>query len=575
MKNKEFYKLLKKNKSNSGFTLTELLVGMVMGTIVIGGLGFGLVHLLRTTQADTAKTAARNESSRALDFIADEVKRAVTIENASTNANGFDSTDRTVVLALDIPEINGNSDQNGDGNLLGVDNDLTTSERIVYFLQDIDDMPADTPWQGPLVLHRWGPALDANGNYTDNGGNPNPWQAEALIDGIDDTALAANAISCVAGQATTPAAPSGFYACIQDDNGDGIVEDGSADINGDGVINDEDDNDVDGIGISAQLFLTSGIDTGATGTVGETYTANTQVVARARVAPGNNSDDFNPYIMNYRTLNPRFACNPDTDWSMRTDFGDAFATPSNLSQWNHDQNEQRQAQPIRITGNTLVISSIPRRDSPAVNCLNSRVNNGRESPDPAAPRNFSGNQGLGENDDWITDDDVVAISHVINLKDPRTFNGDPDTCTSYPCTSSQYGKVYSQQDGAAATDNPHVKMLKHGSLVPDYGGYDANKNGVLESGDQKSLGEFLASQSPALAVADGTWPSGNTRYRITSDLKPNERIIAFEIGHEAISNTNAGVDFQDNIFVVSSEAFSQKFNTYEDNGSSGSYTPVN
>ena len=76
MKNKGFHKLLKKNKSksNSGFTLTELLVGLIMSTIVIAGAGWGLMNILRTTKTETSRVASRNETSRAFNFISDEVK---------------------------------------------------------------------------------------------------------------------------------------------------------------------------------------------------------------------------------------------------------------------------------------------------------------------------------------------------------------------------------------------------------------------------------------------------------------------------------------------------------------------
>ncbi len=571
MKNKEFHKLLKKNKSNSGFTLTELLVGLIMGTIVIGGLGFGLVHLLRSTRTGTAFTGARNESARALDFISDEVKRAVAIQNDATNATGFNLTaGKTIVFALEIPEVNTSA-------TLGSDGDAETEERIVYFLQ-----AAAAPWQGPLVLHRWGPPLDGNGNYTDGA-----WAEEALIDGIDNTTLAAATINAQCNPAapgrlfTSPAAPTGFYACIQDDNQNGVIEnDATADTNGDGKVDELDDDDIDSIGISAELYLTSGVDVGGANL--DTYTANTQVVARARVAPGGTSEDFTAYTMSYRTLNPRFACNSGSDWSMRTDFGDSKANPSNLAMWDYQAN--RQPQPINITGDTLVVSSVPFGATGT--CLNSRVNNGREPSNPPNPRDFSGNQALLADGNWDpndpNDNDVVAISHEINFLDPRTFNGNPidpnnpdnDTCTA-SCDGSVGGKVYSKNDGTAASLNSSIIMLKHGSVVPDYGGYDANNNQTLDTGDQVSLGEFLANQPIPLATPDGTHPSGNTRYVVNDKVLPNERIIAFEVGHESITNTNPGVDFQDNAFIVSSDAFSKRHANYEDNGSTGNFSPLN
>ena len=532
MKNREFHKLLNKNKSksNSGFTLTELLVGLIMGTIVIGGLGFGLVNLLRNTQTQTAFSEIRNDSSRALDFVSDEVRRA---QSLTTTATGFTpATGQEVVLALDIPDL---------------------ANDIVYYLQP----NTGSNWEGPLVLYRWGPPLNATGEYT--GGT---WQAEALIDGIDDTTLAANACNTApitaanptnGGQIVSPAAPTGFYACIQDDDRDSNF--GEAE-------------DTDSSGIAAQLFLTSAVDIGRTNN--ETYTANTQVVARARTAPANRSEVLNPDIVAYRRIGDGFGCNPPSKWRMRTDFGENLGDPDSLASWNPDPQKRRESQPVRVSNDTLSISSIPRSAS---NCLNSRANNGRESTNPTDPRDFSGNETLGENEDWTTNDDVVAISHVINFDDPRTFNGDPTTCTSYPCAnaySANNGKVLTDKTGTASTENPHVLMLKYGSEIPNYGGYDANNNGVIEPGDQPSLGEFLYNQVPSLA--DRTGSPGNYTYTVNNKIKPNERIITFELGHTDLSSTNPGADFQDNVLILSSDAFKKKHDSYDDgNGNTGSY----
>ncbi len=198
MKNKEFHKLLKKNKSNpnSGFTLTELLVGLIMSIFVIGALGFGLVTVLQTTQRENSKTTARNENSRALDFISDELRRTRNIETDATNAGtAYSPTGKTVVLALDIPEISAGTTA------------ASANRRIIYYLRS----NLGTSWKGPQVLYRWGPPLDANGNYTTG-----TWGDQALIDGIDNTTVSS---PCTTGT-VTPATPQGFYACISRQNPD-------------------------------------------------------------------------------------------------------------------------------------------------------------------------------------------------------------------------------------------------------------------------------------------------------------------------------------------------------------------
>ena len=606
MRNKEFQKLLKKNKlnSNSGFTLTELLVGLFMSIFVIGALGFGLMSVLRVTQSEGSRVEARNEASRALDFITDELRRAqaVEVDTLLTNVNS---------LASDFTPL---TKDDGSGGTVDIQPSLVLqftdlNQPIIYTVAP----PQNNTWKGPLVIYRWGPSLNADGSYG-NGSTPGSWSNQALVDEISNVN---QSITC-GGNSITYA---GFYACVVDNDGDSFTEnatdtngdgeitaaddptdtngDGSitaadgftdtnsdgvinalddvTDMNSDGEINDEDGADVDGKAITAQLYFTGGT-VAATGS-GSGYSADTQAVARARVAPDNNSEDLDSYTMSFRTLNPRFACNTNSadDWDMRTDFGESLSDPDSLTQWNHIEN--RQPQPVKITGDTLVISSIPRNTSG--NCLNSRANNGREA-DRTPPRDFSGNKDLGANEDWTTDDDVVAISHAINFKDPRTFNGDPASCSTYPCTSSTDAKVYSQKDGASAALNLAVKILKHGSIVPDFGGYDpegdgtdANDDGNVDDGNQQSLGEFLASQNPPLAVADGTFANGAIRYKITDKLQPDERIIAFEIGKDTITSGDSGVDFQDNIFIISSKAFEEKYSQYQDNGSSEDYTPLN
>ncbi|MBE9048313.1 hypothetical protein IQ255_28665 [Pleurocapsales cyanobacterium LEGE 10410] len=591
MKNKEFQKLLKKNrfKPNSGFTLTELLVGLFMSTFVIGALGFGLMQVLRTTQSETSKVAARNESSRALDFISDEMRRAQAIEVDMTTGAGSNiasvapayslPTGGTVRLALQIPGV---------------------VQRVIYSVAPPD---SSSPWKGPLVIYRWGPNLDASGNYTDPTNIAN-WNNEALVDGVSNENQTEDCDNNGDGIEET-ITYQGFFACVVDDdgdrdaagnlivenvtdangdgeisfaddpndrNGDGEINfgdtltdtngdgeitfaDSTLDTNGDGEINADDGADVDGQAITAQLYFTGGTTT-ASG-ADSTYSADTNTVARARTAPENNSLSFKGYSTAFRTLDPSFSCNPstNTDWSMRTDFGDSLSNPSEIT-WDHRADAQ--PQPIMMNSDTLVVSSIPRGGS---DCINSREGNGHGS---TGTEDFTGNETLGETADWHTDpnNDVVAISHAINFNDPRTFNGDPITCTSYPCASSTDGKVYSQKDGTAAELNPYVVMLKEGSPVPPYNGYDMNGDGdTLDNGEQISLGEFL--ESKGLATPDG---SGG--YTIDG-LQNNERIIAFEIGKSDVSDTTApGVDFQDNIFVLQSDAFKQKYKTYTDNGGS-------
>ncbi|MGL5943230.1 MAG: PilW family protein [Waterburya sp.] len=567
MKSKKLQKLLKKNKSHAGFTLTELLVGLFMSIFVIGALGFGLMQVLQATQTEGSKTAARNETGRALDFISDELRRAQAVEvnlseaNISAVAPDYDDnplTGGTVRLALEIPDVD---------------------QRVIY---SVAPPQSGSPWKGPLVIYRWGPELRADGSYVTNPtssgrvDNPDGWTNEALIDKIDD---AEQTERC----GGTDTIFYGFFGCVIDDDGDGFTEDatdvdgngeinsddlGVTDKNSDGKVNNEDGADIDGQAITAQLYFTGETIT-VTGASG--YSADTQTVARARIAPENNSEDLNSYTMSFRTLNPSFACNSDpVDWKMRTDFGESLTNPGSIINWDHKKN--RQPQPISIPGDTLVISSIPidpRKDhtdplSPlASDCNNRRSNNGRESTNPSDRRDFSGNIELGQNDPeydpvnapWVDKDDVVAISHFIDFKDPTTFNGDKQgTCDGNNiCAGSNGGKVNTKKSDGNKEPNTFVAMLKRGSIVP-------NTPGNVHEG-QLSLGEFLYTQSPSLATKTKTGVDANGNdvfeYRITNELQPDERIIGFEIGKDTPGEK--GFDLQDNIFIVKSEAFSKEY----------------
>ena len=331
MRNKEFQKLLKKNKSklNSGFTLTELLVGLFMSIFVIGALGFGLMTVLRTTQSEGSRVEARNEASRALDFITDEMRNAKAIE-VDTSISYLATVDDALTTDINeeiAPDFSPLQDSSGnDIKPVLVLQIPDVEQRIIYTVA-----PASDPWKGPLVIYRWGPNLGANGSYS-NPDTPGTWQSQALVDEISNVN---QSITC-GGSSVTYA---GFYACVIDDDGDGVTEnadsnndgfvlkvsqdvdgDGTAesadtatvdvnsdskvdsedlDMNQDGEIDAEDNADSDGKAITAQLYFTGGTKTA--GGADSTYSADTKAVARARSAPNNNSDSFKEYITSYTT----------------------------------------------------------------------------------------------------------------------------------------------------------------------------------------------------------------------------------------------------------------------------------
>ena len=244
MRNKQFkqlYKLLKADKSNSGFTLIELLSGLIMSTVVVVGLSYGLVQLTRATRDESNKVTARNESARAIEFISDELRRAQNV--VDINAAGFTSPTGSVNvadirLALNIPGL---------------------ADPVIYFV-----VPANDDWQGDLVINRWGPPLNGNGDY-----GTGAWGVEPLLDGLDDTNQTADCNG-------TNVPYQGFFACRRPD------------------------------GITAQLYFSSEIDIANTN-YDQQYKADTQVVARARVRNTNNAQAAAGSPISFKTLGAEYS----------------------------------------------------------------------------------------------------------------------------------------------------------------------------------------------------------------------------------------------------------------------------
>ena len=546
MKNKQFkqlYKLLKTEKSDAGFTLMELLMGLVMSTVVIAGLGLGLFQLTRATRDESSKINARNEASRTIEFISDELRRAqsIVVDNSPVNIAALAPsypflTDGNVRLALNIPGF---------------------SEPIIYA---VAPPQAGSSWNGPLVIYRWGPPFDANGEYTTA-----TWQNRALIDDLDNSDQTIP--DC---NGTT--SYQGFFACMIDDDGDGIVEneiDDAVDGDGDGVLEND---DVDGLTITAQLYFATKIDSD------NVYTAETQAVARARDRDTDASLDLDDAILRFKTLAAEYSlgtmgggaiCDGKTTWTMRTEFinddnlGNAGygVSGGEPTQWIHDPD--RQGQPIEIdTSAPLTIASLPIGYSSCTGNILSRGNQNLGEETYFDEDDFDGDGDTSElhpnypyekvspYTSWTPKADIESSDFTIDFDDPTTFNGNNEDDPSY--------------------DNPdvgvdHVKVYKKGSTIADYDGYDDN-DGDGNAGET-SLGEFLASKG--YAVPDGT------SYRLVNDadyaadptlniLEDNERIIAVEIGQALNGPTiggvdNPGFDMQDSVFILSTDKFDEKF----------------
>lgn len=596
--NQKLKKLFKKTKPNSGFTLTELLVGLIMSILVTGALGFGLIQVMNLSRRGAAQANTRNEANRALEFISDELRRAQNIELSSNVATpgylnvtgtppapGFTAVTGgtpTPRLALQMPGV---------------------EQRVIYY---VTPPPSNSSWQGPLVLYRWGPNLNANGSYTD-AADTSGWQNEALIDGLDNSN---QTITCGGENFTY----QGFFACIADDDGDGVTEDGATDTNGDGVVNaDDSTDDVDDFGQTAELFLVGGVDTiaGNGSDVDDTVTASTQTVARAKEADVDNAAPVATASVAFRVIGAGFVCDPvsGTDWQMRMDFdNDPYASdPSDTATANKSINkavpwiyeEGRQSQPIEVSQTDpmdLTIYSIPFG---ATGCLSS--GNSTLLGDHDSNASTDDDTVTTDGDEYLSEYADNGFTLDYNIKFQETVAGRSDDSTFW---TSFNGDTDNDHNNPNVTKDGKIIILKRGSrLVPGanipfdetndrpavgdhpaplYPGYDFNRDG---NPDKKSLGRFLYDKGYAEPINsfDDSDPYADPTdgYRIKdgsdSPLGENERIVAMEIGQtdnglrddipvtDQTFDTNGnriphpGFELQDTVLIVNHSGFEEEY----------------
>lgn len=179
----------------AGFTITEVLLASSMMLIVISVAGIGVINLLRSNYRANADSEIQNNLNRTLEFVSDEVRRARII--AETQAAIM--TDQVpegarAVLAFRIP------DPSSPGLLL--------PNQIVYYTKG-----PENSLTGPRVLWRYGPNLDANGNYI-TPADVATWQHSPVTDML---AAAANNPNCPTSFTRIPVLGNvdDFYTCVR------------------------------------------------------------------------------------------------------------------------------------------------------------------------------------------------------------------------------------------------------------------------------------------------------------------------------------------------------------------------
>ncbi len=543
MKNKAFkqlYKLLKTGKSHSGFTLLELLAGVIMSSIVVSGLGYGLYQLTRTTKDEAAKIAAREGNTRGSDFISSEIRRSLRIEvdNSDTNLGTVAPSytlptgavpSNEAALALEMPGV---------------------TQRIIY---SVAPPKAGTLWKGPLVLYRWGPNMDQYGEYTDPE-DASGWQNKALMEGLDNISFL-TADTCNG----SPFEFTGFAACIEDDDGDDDpLEDGLHDTNGDGEINLIDDDgidndsidDVDGFSRTATLYFASDIKlTNEAPSKPNRHVTKTQAVARVRtrdtdqeVPPEGSPSSAQSLLASYSLggmagipINPNNLEN-NKAWSMRTD----FRSDTYHKTWIHSPDRQGQQLKEFTAADELTISFMPI-------CYNQCTN----TDDILSRGNLTYDEATLTHElvsgDWVPLAGVESSDFTIDFDDPATFNGN-------------------ETDDPTVPGVEHVRIYRKGSEITSVAGYDDDTEDLLPG--EQSLAEFLVAKKYAIEYTTG-------QYRLVTEadyaldnslivLGDDERLIAVEVG-QALKGPelppagsgipNPGYDFNDGVIVLSSDVF--------------------
>jgi type II secretory pathway pseudopilin PulG len=185
-------------KSESGFTLVELVVAISLATGILAMAGNGLVVIMAKDRQAAADRQNRYELQRTTDFLGQEIRMATSISPcpASEAIDQFQtatgSTNARPILSLRIKDL---------------------PAPIIYYLAT-PPPKNQTVWDGPLVLYRWGPTLLLNGEYSrDVATNTYSYYNELVVDRI--TTHSSNSACPVGYDRSIPASgAAGFSLCL-------------------------------------------------------------------------------------------------------------------------------------------------------------------------------------------------------------------------------------------------------------------------------------------------------------------------------------------------------------------------
>jgi len=180
----------------AGFTITEVLLAGVMMLIAVLVSGIGVINLLRSNYRANADSEIRNNLNRTLEFVSDDLRRARIIVDKEALA----------VLAFQIPDPNNPI--------------IALPGQIVYYTTD-----PENSLTGPRVLWRYGPNLDANGNYDIT----SSWQHSPVTDMLAEDAVNPNCPTDFNRIPANPSSADGFYTCVRT-GGDQVILNANAQV---------------------------------------------------------------------------------------------------------------------------------------------------------------------------------------------------------------------------------------------------------------------------------------------------------------------------------------------------------
>jgi len=178
-----------------------------------------VINLLRSNYRANADSEIRNNLNRTLEFVSDDLRRARIIlpredviktdkvpnwETIKANKGA------QAVLAFQIP------DPNNPGN-------APLTQQIVYYTAD-----PQNSLTGPRVLWRYGPDLDANGNYI-TPADINTWQHSPVTDRLAAAAVSPNCPKDFNRIPANPSSADGFYTCVRE-LGDQVILNANAQV---------------------------------------------------------------------------------------------------------------------------------------------------------------------------------------------------------------------------------------------------------------------------------------------------------------------------------------------------------